>query len=178
MNRELKSILIKERENYISHYASAKQYLIGRFVHDEPLQIYRFFKALRQEEYYQKKGKKLLSLWYGRKAGIRGERLGYFVSPGCLGEGVVFYHKGSIIINHRSVIGSGCRFHGDNCVGNDGISEKCPVLGKNVDVGIGAKIIGDVTLADGIIIGANAVVTKSFSEPGIVIAGVPARRIK
>lgn len=178
MNRELKETINQEKNNYIAHYSSKKQFLIGWFVHDEPLQIFRFFKALRQEEYYQKKRKVIRSLWYGRKSGIIGEKLGYFVSPGCLGERVVFFHKGSIIINHRSVIGDGCKFHGDNCVGNDGVSEKCPVLGKNIDIGIGAKIIGDITLADNIIIGANAVVTKSFLEPGIVIAGVPARRIK
>lgn len=52
------------------------------------------------------------------------------------------------------------------------------MLGKNVDLGIGAKIIGGVTIADNIKIGANAVVTKSFTEPGITIAGVPAKKIK
>ena len=178
MNKDIKSIIDQEKQIYISHYTTMKQYLIACFVHDEPLQIYRFFKALRLEEYYQQKGKKIKSLWYGRKAGIRGNKLGYFVSPGCLGKEVVFFHKGSIIINHRSIIGDGCKFHGDNCVGNNGITNDCPVLGKNIDVGIGAKIIGGVTLADNIKVGANAVVTKSFSEPGITIGGVPARRIK
>ncbi len=178
MNKELKQILKQEKELYIPHYQSLKQYLIACFVHDEPLLIFRFFKALRKVEYYQKSGKKIKSLWFGRKAGILGERLGYFVSPGCLGKQVVFFHKGSIIINYRSVIGDGCKFHGDNCVGNNGTTNECPVLGKNVDVGIGAKIIGGITLADNIVVGANSVVTKSFLEPGIVIAGVPARRIK
>lgn len=178
MNQELKQTLKQEKANYISHYQSIKHYMIAWFVHDEPLLIYRYFKVLRKEEYYQKKGKKFRSLWYGRKAGIMGERLGYFVSPGCLGKQVVFFHKGSIIINHRSVIGDGCKFHGDNCVGNNGITSDCPILGKNIDIGIGAKIIGGITLADNIIVGANSVVTKTFLEPGIVIAGVPARRIK
>ena len=39
-----------------------------------------------------------------------------------------------------------------------------PCIRENVDVGIGAKIIGGVTIADEIKIGANAVVTKSFEE--------------
>ena len=33
------------------------------------------------------------------------------------------------------------------------------------------------TLADGIIVGAGSVVTKSFLEPGIILAGVPAKKI-
>ena len=109
---------------------------------------------------------------------ILGNRLGFFVSPNSIGKNVVFYHKGSMIINHRSVIGDGCKLHGDNCIGNNGFDEECPVLGNNVDVGVGAKIIGGITLADNIVVGANAVVTKSFLEPGITIAGVPAKRIK
>lgn len=178
MKTELKNLLSEEKKLYIGHYGSLKQYLFASFVHDEPLEIYRYIKALRKEEYYIKKKKKIRSIWYGRKAGIRGNKLGYFISAGCLGKGVVLYHKGNVIINHRSIIGDGCKFHGDNCVGNNGITNDCPKLGKNVDVGIGAKIIGGVELADNIKIGANAVVTKSFLEPNIVIGGVPAKRIK
>lgn len=88
------------------------------------------------------------------------------------------YHRGDIIINSVSVIGDGCLFHGDNCVGNNGVDNRCPVLGKNVELGIGAKVIGGVTLADGIRVGANAVVTRSFEEPGITIAGIPAVKVK
>jgi serine O-acetyltransferase len=51
------------------------------------------------------------------------------------------------------------------------------VLGNNIYIGPGAKIFGKIRLADGIAIGANAVVNRSFDEPGITIAGVPARQI-
>lgn len=53
-----------------------------------------------------------------------------------------------------------------------------PVLGKNIDNGVGAVILGDIYIADGIKVSANAVVTKSFHELGITIAGVPAKRMK
>ena len=178
MNRDLKSQLAYERALYVGHYTSWKQWLLAWFSHDEPYEIYRFIKALRKGEYYQKKHCTLLAVWYGRKANIQGNKLGYYISGGCLGKGVRLLHKGPIIINHRAKIGDGCVFHGGgNCVGNNGTSTACPVLGKNVDVGIGAKIIGDVYIADDIKIGANAVVTKSFYKHGISIAGVPAREI-
>ena len=45
-------------------------------------------------------------------------------------------------------------------------------------MGFGAVIIGKIKIADGIKIGANSVVTKSFLEPNITIAGVPAKKIK
>lgn len=41
----------------------------------------------------------------------------------------------------------------------------------------GARIIGDISIASNIAIGANAVVTKSFLEEGITIAGIPAKKI-
>lgn len=44
-------------------------------------------------------------------------------------------------------------------------------------LGAGAKLLIGVHLADNIIVGANAVVTKSFFEQNIVIAGIPANKI-
>lgn len=166
-------------------YASTKKaFLMAKFMHQESFEIFRWIKELRITEYYAAKRdtkggllNRALCIHHGRKMAKYGNALGYFISPGVLGKNVVIFHRGSVIINHRSVIGDGCKLHGDNCIGNNGSTEDCPVLGKNVDVGIGAKIIGGVTIANDIKIGANAVVTKSFLEPGITIAGVPAKKI-
>lgn len=70
--------------------------------------------------------------------------------------------------------------HGDNCIGNRGNFQKdgFPIIGNNVDIGVGAKIIGPVRIADDIRIGANAVVVNSFDEPGITIVGVPAHAVR
>jgi serine acetyltransferase len=46
-----------------------------------------------------------------------------------------------------------------------------------VCIGPGARVLGDITTADGIVIGANSVVTKSFCKNNITIAGAPARKI-
>ena len=47
-----------------------------------------------------------------------------------------------------------------------------------MEIGVGAKIIGGVTIADNIKIGAGAVVVSSFYEEGVTIGGVPAKIIK
>jgi serine O-acetyltransferase len=76
-------------------------------------------------------------------------------------------------------VGENCQLHGSNCIGNDGYAlDKCPVIGNNVDIGVGAKILGNITIADNIVIGAGAVVVHSFTEPGITIGGIPARKLK
>ena len=51
------------------------------------------------------------------------------------------------------------------------------VIGNDVWIGAGAKILKDVHIGDGAIIGANAVVTKDV-PPNAIVAGVPAKIIK
>lgn len=50
-------------------------------------------------------------------------------------------------------------------------------IGDNVFIGTGAKIIGDIAIADDCVIGANSVVVKSITEKGITVAGVPAKKV-
>jgi acetyltransferase-like isoleucine patch superfamily enzyme len=52
------------------------------------------------------------------------------------------------------------------------------IIGKNCWIGMGAVILPEVILGDYTIVGANAVVTKSFKEGNCVIAGNPAKVIK
>ena len=68
--------------------------------------------------------------------------------------------------------------HGDNCIGNNGKDDGCPVIGNNVDIGVGAKIIGNVYIADDCKIGAGAIVVKSCKEKGKTLIGCPAKPIE
>ena len=52
-----------------------------------------------------------------------------------------------------------------------------PILGDNVSVKAGAKILGPITIGNNVIVGANAVVTKDVPA-NCVVAGVPARIIR
>ena len=54
---------------------------------------------------------------------------------------------------------------------------KAPKIGNNVFIATGAKIIGNITIADGVAIGANAVVVKDILEPNTSWGGVPARKL-
>lgn len=51
------------------------------------------------------------------------------------------------------------------------------VIGSNIFIGAGALILGGVTIGDGCIVGANAVVAKDVPA-GSVVAGNPARIVK
>ena len=51
-----------------------------------------------------------------------------------------------------------------------------PILGDDVLVGAGAKVLGGISIGDGARVGANAVVVESVEE-GNTVVGVPARVI-
>ena len=80
---------------------------------------------------------------------------------GRIGENLMIYHP-NIIISPKAIVGNNVKLHGSNCIGNNGLVDKAPKIGNNVDIGYGATIIGNIEIADDIIIGANALVNKSF----------------
>ena len=120
----------------------------------------------------------LCYLWYIRRRNVLGNRLGLEMSTELIGKGLMIYHFNNVV-NTNAVIGENLHLHGGNVIGNAGNGDmRCPVIGNNVMMGAGAKVIGGVTIADNIKIAAGAVVVHSFTEPGITIGGVPARKLK
>lgn len=81
-----------------------------------------------------------------------------------------------IVINKDAVIGNGCViFHQVTNGKNDSSSKHfgAPVIGNNVIIGAGAKIIGDVSVGDNVKIGANCVVVESIPSSCTVVMDKP-----
>lgn len=80
------------------------------------------------------------------------------------------------MIHGQAAIGDGSFIRQGVTLGNRYLErpDDAPRLGKNVNVGAGAKVLGDVTIGDGAAIGANAVVLVDVPA-GALAAGVPAR---
>lgn len=173
---------LQEDNGYLHNDDDSSRKAYMKRVKDAEYYIGVFLVYLRKEEYYRNRGGSLLdkacALYFERKKNRLGNQLGFYIDANCFEEGLTIFHHGSIIVNPSSKIGKNCKLHGNNCIGNNGDSEECPVIGDNVDIGFGAVVIGDIKIADNIKIGANAVVNKSFTEPGITIVGVPAKRVK
>ncbi len=172
------------RKKLIKQYfwpGKLKNYLGARWLKASNYYVYKFLLNLRIfEKLLKKRGflVKILRWHYLRKYMHYANICGFSIGDSVLGEDVLIYHRANITINPAARVGKGCKFHGDCVIGvaHTG-DEKSPILGENVDIGVGAKILGDIYIADNICIGANAVVTRSFTEPGITIAGIPARKI-
>ena len=178
--QELQEYILSD--NTIYRPWTRKQKLTSVFAQYPTYALRRFLTCLRKQEYYinTANGSKLkgfLGLYYERKKNRIGNRIGVEIGPNCFGKGLTLYHLGSIIVNPHARIGENCKLHGANCIGNNGKTLDVPKIGNNVDIGYGAVVIGGIEIADDVVIGANAVVNKSITEPGAVVAGVPAVKI-
>jgi serine O-acetyltransferase len=92
-----------------------------------------------------------------------------------VGRRVVFEHQHGIVIHGNSVIGDDCVLRQGVTLGNRHLHapSDAPVLGRGVNVGAGAKVLGPVHVGDGANIGANAVVLSDVPARGLAV-GVPA----
>lgn len=95
-----------------------------------------------------------------------------------IGSGLYFGHFGGIIVHPRSIIGKNCNISQGVTIGEvkRGKNKGTPIIGDNVYIGPGAKIIGAVKVGNNAAIGANCVVTKDIKDNGVVV-GVPGKII-
>lgn len=95
-----------------------------------------------------------------------------------IGSGFYIGHFSCIFVNENCVIGKNCNISQGVTVGttNRGGKAGNPVIGDNVYLGPGAKVIGAIRIGDHAAVGANCVVTHDVPDHGVVV-GVPGRVI-
>lgn len=143
---------------------------------------WKFVKSLRWLEYCENtlKHKNIFGFvrWCIAKYKFRklSIKLGYSIPINVFGPGLSLPHRGNIIINPNTIVGENCRIHVGVNIGAH--QDGAPIIGKNVYIGPGAILFGNIIIGDNVSIGANATVNKSFVENNVVIAGTPAKIVK
>lgn len=91
-----------------------------------------------------------------------------------IGRNFVIDHFGGIIISGYAKFGDGCRIRNGVVVGLQRVDDPAaPVIGNNVDIGAGAKVLGRISIGNNVAIGANAVVITDVPDD-CMATGVPA----
>ena len=145
--------------------------------------VYKFEIALRYFEYYSNLDNKsfidkLFWRYYFFRYNVLSILCGFSIPINTFGEGLSIAHRGTIVVNGAARIGDNCRILVCVNIGTvPGCSSVAPEIGDNVYLAPGVKIYGKVKIANGIIVGANSVVTSSFQEDNVCIAGIPAKII-
>jgi serine O-acetyltransferase len=93
-----------------------------------------------------------------------------------IGRRVVIEHQGGIVIHGATIIGDDSIVRQNCTLGIRSLDrlDDAPVIGRGVNIGAGAVIMGKVHVGDGAAIGANAVVLKDVPAGALAI-GVPAQ---
>lgn len=98
-----------------------------------------------------------------------------------LGKGLKMPHPTGIVIGDGVILGENVTIYQNVTLGKKmgelNSSVDYPIIGNNVTIFAGAQIIGDVSVGDGAVIGANSVVLDNVDE-NCIYAGIPAKRIK
>ncbi|MBQ4867835.1 serine acetyltransferase [Priestia megaterium] len=95
-----------------------------------------------------------------------------------IGYGIRLPHRGGIVIHPKVNMGNNCEIMQGVTIGNNILKSRTEVaiIGDNVILGAGSKVIGPVTIGSNVIIGANAVVTHDIQN-NCTAAGLPAKVI-
>jgi serine O-acetyltransferase len=150
--------------------------------------IYKYLRILRYAEFHTNnsalnKGKKDISsvyhtiimiFFYWRLRRIS-YKTGLQIPPNTCGYGLQIYHYGYLIINPCVKIGVRAILYPGVEIGekNGGV----PIIGDDVFVGAGAKILGGINVGNNVTIAPNAVVVKDVPDNAIV-GGIPAKIIR
>lgn len=170
----------RELIEYLKAYKESLgiQYRRPKLLRDE---IWRFEIALRKAEYANNCAKGYLGKVYKIITRLRFHRksvkLGFSIPLNVFGKGLSIAHYGTIVVNSKAKIGNFCRIQDSITIGATGGVDKGPEIGDYCFIGSGARIIGDIKIADKVAIGVNAVVVKSILESNTTWAGVPAKKI-
>lgn len=99
-------------------------------------------------------------------------KLGISIPPDTqIGSGFYIGHFGGIVVNDKSVIGSNCNISHNVTLGQTNRGKKAgyPIIGDNVYIAPGAKIIGSVRVGNNVSIGPNAVVVDNIPDNSVVV---------
>jgi len=142
----------------------------------------KLLKSIRQYQNYKQSNniiyKKILSKWCVLKHRFWSVVTGAEIDLSCqIGGGLLIPHPNGIVIHPKAIIGNNCLIFQQVTVGTNHKSATPPVIGDHVDIGTGAKILGDIQIGHSAKIGANAVVGMNVPNNSTAV-GIPAKILR
>ena len=93
-----------------------------------------------------------------------------------VGPRLALHHGQGLVVNDRTVIGSGCTLRHSTTIGHKS-TDGCPRIGDRVDIGSNVVVLGAITIGNGAVVGAGSVVVKDVPA-NAVVAGNPAQVLR
>lgn len=169
---DLRKYLKRDAER--NGFNSYLKFLAKLSVGSENACVVRYLRALRKYEYHINNHNKIRSLFYKIRLNKLGLKYNLHIGPNMVGAGISIPHISQGIIINAKNIGENLRINSGALIGNLDSDKNRPTIGNNVRVSIGAKVYGNISIGDNVIIAPNAVVTKDVPQNSVV-GGIPAK---
>lgn len=141
--------------------------------------LWKFQILYRKSEYHYNNKEKLLHklayLFYYFRFRCQRNKMCSEFPLNVFAEGLVIWHGQNIIVNENARVGRNFSISAGCCIGH--AHGLVPVIGDNVEMNIGSRVLGGVTIADDVTIGAGALVVKNIDTPHTTWGGLPAKCI-
>lgn len=184
--KDLKEYLNADKLRYKDHKKSSsfiRDFIKCVFmIQGEEYYVRKYLRTLRHYEFYLNNSKHNFLFWilckfYSFRHKYLSNQYHIYIGANKVGKGLYIPHFSSGIICNCASMGENCIISSGVIVGNKGGQENIPIVGNNVELCIGCKIIGKIKIGDNAIVAPNSVVIKDVPDNAIV-SGIPAIVIK
>ena len=171
--------MIKSKSDYKKYVESEKERYYDSYskITFEHKKLMKFLKIYRKNEYFHNcKKSKILLKYIDKKYHKLCSKYNIYLPINTIDIGLLIIHIGPIYVNENAKIGKNLRLHPMTTIASSIAESKAPTIKDGVWIGPGARLYGNITIGNNVVIGTNSVVNKSFKD-NMTIAGVPAKKI-
>ena len=133
--------------------------------------------AYRRQHWLWERGHHGLARWLSTRSR---RRFGVEIHPGAqIGRRFAIDHGMGIVVGETTIIGDDCMLYQGVTLGGTGkeTGKRHPTLGNGVVVGVGASVLGSITLGDNVKVGGGAVVVRDV-PPDCTVVGIPGHVVR
>lgn len=167
------------------HHISLKDVLRYNIFGNESYRVFKLLKALRYHEYYTnlcKQGNasfitRILLRYYTIKHHQLEIKYGIKLGVNVLGYGVYIPHINAGIIVDCISVGNYFSLNNGVIIGRNHTKDQSPIIGHNVTICTGSKIVRKVRIGNNVVVAPNSVVIHDIPD-NCMVSGVPAQIIK
>ncbi len=146
------------------------------------LQPFLFFKGFHALQSYRvahwlwQEGRETLAFYFQSRIS---ELYNVDIHPAVqIGSGVMLDHATDLTIGETAVVGDDCSILQGVTLGGTGkeVEDRHPKIGKGVLISVGAKVLGNIKVGDGAVVGAGSVVLQDVPA-NCTVVGIPAKPV-
>lgn len=166
---------------FVEDFKCCQSMICKSFIFNGNYHALKYLKALRRLEYLTNIKKNIFqkieyfyAFWNYKRLCFRYKMK---IGINTCGPGLYIPHIGFLRVATKARVGKNCIIAPGVVIGTKHTFDNVATIGDNVEIALGAKVIGKVSIGNNVIIAPNSVVVKDIPD-NCVVSGIPAKIIK